>query len=69
VFILYFLYFAATCFGPCWPSSSGIHNYFGSYFNYNGSLFFVLLGPIYCICLSNIVVYYVSVSSYLHKSV
>jgi hypothetical protein len=22
------VYFAATCFGPCWPSSSGIHNYF-----------------------------------------
>jgi hypothetical protein len=21
------LYFAATCFGPCWPSSGGIHNY------------------------------------------
>jgi hypothetical protein len=23
-----YIYFAATCFGPCWPSSSGIHNYF-----------------------------------------
>jgi hypothetical protein len=27
VFILYFIYFAAICFGPCWPSSDGIHNY------------------------------------------
>jgi hypothetical protein len=27
--LFYILYiFAATCFGPCWPSSGGIHNYF-----------------------------------------
>jgi hypothetical protein len=25
---VYFIFFAATCFGPCWPSSCGIHNYF-----------------------------------------
>jgi hypothetical protein len=22
-----YIYFAATCFGPRWPSSGGIHNY------------------------------------------
>jgi hypothetical protein len=25
IFKVFILYFAATCFGPCWPSSSGIH--------------------------------------------
>jgi hypothetical protein len=25
---VFILYFAATCFGPCWPSSCGIHSYF-----------------------------------------
>jgi hypothetical protein len=25
---VYILYFAATCFGPRWPSSGGIHYYF-----------------------------------------
>jgi hypothetical protein len=27
---VYFIFFAATCFGPCWPSSGGIHNYFNA---------------------------------------
>jgi hypothetical protein len=26
-----YIYFAATCFGPRWPSSGGIHNIFGKY--------------------------------------
>jgi hypothetical protein len=24
---LFYIFFAATCFGSCWPSSGGIHNY------------------------------------------
>jgi hypothetical protein len=34
----------------------------GSYFNYNGSVV-ILLGPVYCICLANIVVYLICCSS------
>jgi hypothetical protein len=26
--VFIYIYFAATCFGACWPSSGGIHNYF-----------------------------------------
>jgi hypothetical protein len=26
--VFIYIYFAATCFGPSWPSSGGIHNYF-----------------------------------------
>jgi hypothetical protein len=26
--VFIYIYFAATCFGPRWPSSGGIHNYF-----------------------------------------
>jgi hypothetical protein len=28
VYFVLFIYFAATCFGSCWPSSGGIRNYF-----------------------------------------
>jgi hypothetical protein len=52
-----FLYiFAATCFGPCWPSSGGIHNY-SRKLPYNGSIvlcyrsrLLCMLGK-YCRCL------------------
>jgi hypothetical protein len=27
-YLFYILYFAAICFGHCWPSSGGVHNYF-----------------------------------------
>jgi hypothetical protein len=26
--VFIYIYFAVTCFGPRWPSSGGIHNYF-----------------------------------------
>jgi hypothetical protein len=35
VYFMLLLCFAATCFGPSWPSSGGI---LGSYFNYKGSM-------------------------------
>jgi hypothetical protein len=47
------LYFAATCFCPCWPSSGGIHNYFRKLLHPQRICYFVLLCPIYCICLAN----------------
>jgi hypothetical protein len=31
--LFYILYFAATYFGPCWPSSGGMHNYFINFIN------------------------------------
>jgi hypothetical protein len=56
---VYFIVFAATCFGPCWPSSGGIHNYFWKLLYSKRILcFFVLIGPIYCICLANTAVVY-----------
>jgi hypothetical protein len=50
---LIYLYFtAATCFGPCRPSSSGMHNYFRKLIHLQRIRCFVLLGPI-LICLAN----------------
>jgi hypothetical protein len=48
-FIFYFLYFAAACFGPCRPSSGGIHNYFMKLLHPQWIRCFVLLGFIYFI--------------------
>jgi hypothetical protein len=43
---LFYLYFiAATCFGRCWPSSSGIHNYFRKLLYLQWIRCFALLGP------------------------
>jgi hypothetical protein len=33
VYFIFYIFFAATYFGPCWPSSGGIHNYFGKLFH------------------------------------
>jgi hypothetical protein len=41
---VYFI--AATCFGPCWPSSGGIHNYFQKLFHLQRIRCFVLLDTI-----------------------
>jgi hypothetical protein len=56
--LFYILYFAAACFGPRWPSSGGIHNYFRMLLHPQRIRCFVLLGSIYCICLTNTVVVY-----------
>jgi hypothetical protein len=54
IFYIYiFLYFAATCFGPCWPSSGRIHNYFRKLLHPQRIHCFLLLGLTYCICLAN----------------
>jgi hypothetical protein len=38
--VFIYIYFAATCFGPHWPSSGRIHNYFpGSYLTTTDPLF------------------------------
>jgi hypothetical protein len=37
--VFIYIYFAATCFGPRWPSSGGIHNIFGKLPHYDGSVF------------------------------
>jgi hypothetical protein len=59
---VYFVFFAATCFRPCWPSSAGIHNYFRKLLHPQRISCFVLLGPIYCMCLANTgVVYFICV--------
>jgi hypothetical protein len=55
---VYFIFFAAIFFGPCWPSSSGIHNYFRKLLHSQRIRCFVLLGPIYCMCLANTAVVY-----------
>jgi hypothetical protein len=36
--VFIYIYFTATCFGPRWPSSGGIHNIFGKLPHYNGSV-------------------------------
>jgi hypothetical protein len=58
MFTLSFIFFAPTCFGPCWPSSGGTHNYFSKLLYPQRIHCFVLLGPIYCIRLVNTDVVY-----------
>jgi hypothetical protein len=41
---VYFIFFPATCFGPCWPSSGWIHNYFRKLLHPQHSCCFVLQG-------------------------
>jgi hypothetical protein len=50
--LFYLNFIAATCFGPCWPSSGGIHSYFRKLLYLHRICCFVLLGPIF-ICLAN----------------
>jgi hypothetical protein len=45
--------FAATRFGPCWPSSGAIHNYSRKVPHSQRIRCFVLLGLAYCTCLAN----------------
>jgi hypothetical protein len=54
---VYFIFyiFAATWFGPCWPSYGEIHNYFRKLLHSQRIRCFVLLNLTYCICLANIV--------------
>jgi hypothetical protein len=51
--VFIYIYFAATCFGPRWPSSGGIYNYFRKLLHPQRIRCFVLLGLTYCVCLAN----------------
>jgi hypothetical protein len=55
---LFHIFFVATCFGPCWPSSGRIHNYFRKLLHSQWIHYFVLIGLTYCICLANTAVVY-----------
>jgi hypothetical protein len=60
VFTVFTLYFAATCFSPWWPSSSGIHNYSRKLLTHNGSIVLCYRSRLLCM-LENIALFFCNV--------